>query len=176
MRHKLLMTLTPVQPQKLKITNQNTKTNKLQINNINLMGQVILFSWNWISTHSMILGQPATVLGGFPRLHHGLTQTSCPFSPFRPLWNHSNSLWTSLGLCLFICKVERVIGFVVRIKPVDAQSQADLSGQPLQPFRPPSSEGPLRACCHFSCVQLFATPRTVAFRAPLSMRFSRQEY
>ena len=28
----------------------------------------------------------------------------------------------------------------------------------------------------FSCVQLFATPRTVACQAPLSMGFSRQEY
>ena len=27
-----------------------------------------------------------------------------------------------------------------------------------------------------SCVQLFATPWTVAYQAPLSMRFSRQEY
>ena len=27
-----------------------------------------------------------------------------------------------------------------------------------------------------SCVQLFATPRTVAYQAPLSMEFSRQEY
>ena len=29
---------------------------------------------------------------------------------------------------------------------------------------------------HFSCVQLFATPWTVALQAPLSMGFSRQEY
>ena len=29
---------------------------------------------------------------------------------------------------------------------------------------------------HFSCVQLFATPWTVAHQAPLSMGFSRQEY
>ena len=29
---------------------------------------------------------------------------------------------------------------------------------------------------HFSCVQLFVTPRTVAYQAPLSMGFSRQEY
>ena len=29
---------------------------------------------------------------------------------------------------------------------------------------------------HFSRVQLFATPRTVARQAPLSMGFSRQEY
>ena len=28
----------------------------------------------------------------------------------------------------------------------------------------------------FSCVQLCATPRTIACQAPLSMRFSRQEY
>ena len=28
----------------------------------------------------------------------------------------------------------------------------------------------------FSCVQLFATPWTVACQAPLSMRFSRQEH
>ena len=28
----------------------------------------------------------------------------------------------------------------------------------------------------FSCVQLFATPWTVAHQAPLSMEFSRQEY
>ena len=32
------------------------------------------------------------------------------------------------------------------------------------------------ACCHFSCVQIFATPGTVARQAPLSMEFSRQEY
>ena len=34
-------------------------------------------------------------------------------------------------------------------------------------------------CCvlsHLSCVQLFATPWTVACQAPLSMRFFRQEY
>ena len=34
-------------------------------------------------------------------------------------------------------------------------------------------------CCvlsHFSCVQLFATPWTVACRTPLPMAFSRQEY
>ena len=30
--------------------------------------------------------------------------------------------------------------------------------------------------CVFSCVQLFATPWTVACQAPLSMEFSRQEY
>ena len=30
--------------------------------------------------------------------------------------------------------------------------------------------------CVFSCVQLFADPWTVARQAPLSMRFSRQEY
>ena len=29
---------------------------------------------------------------------------------------------------------------------------------------------------HFSCVQLFVTLWTVAFQAPLSMGFSRQEY
>ena len=29
---------------------------------------------------------------------------------------------------------------------------------------------------HFICVQLFATPWTVAYQAPLSMGFSRQEY
>ena len=29
---------------------------------------------------------------------------------------------------------------------------------------------------HFSCVQLFVTPWTVARQAPLSMEFSRQEY
>ena len=29
---------------------------------------------------------------------------------------------------------------------------------------------------HFSCVRLFAAPWTVAHQAPLSMRFSRQEY
>ena len=29
---------------------------------------------------------------------------------------------------------------------------------------------------HFSCVQLFATPWTIAWQAPLSMGFSRQEY
>ena len=29
---------------------------------------------------------------------------------------------------------------------------------------------------HFNCVQLFATPWTVALEAPLSMGFSRQEY
>ena len=31
------------------------------------------------------------------------------------------------------------------------------------------------ACCHFSCVQLFVTLWTVAYQAPLSMGFSRQE-
>ena len=35
---------------------------------------------------------------------------------------------------------------------------------------------PLCACCHFSHVQLFATPWTVAHQAPVSMGFSRQEY
>ena len=36
----------------------------------------------------------------------------------------------------------------------------------------------MHACVvsHFSCVQLFLTPWTVAHQAPLSMRFSRQEY
>ena len=34
----------------------------------------------------------------------------------------------------------------------------------------------LHICCHFSRVQLFATPWTVAHQAPLSMGFSRQEY
>ena len=29
---------------------------------------------------------------------------------------------------------------------------------------------------HFSCVRLFATPSTIAYQAPLSMGFSRQEY
>ena len=29
---------------------------------------------------------------------------------------------------------------------------------------------------HFSCVQLFVTPWTVAYQAPLSMGFSRQEH
>ena len=29
---------------------------------------------------------------------------------------------------------------------------------------------------HFSCVQFFATPWTIAYQAPLSMGFSRQEY
>ena len=31
-------------------------------------------------------------------------------------------------------------------------------------------------CWSLNLVQLFATPRTVAFKAPLSMEFSRQEY
>ena len=30
--------------------------------------------------------------------------------------------------------------------------------------------------CSLSCVQLFVTPWTVAYQAPLSMGFSRQEY
>ena len=29
---------------------------------------------------------------------------------------------------------------------------------------------------HFSCVQLFVTPCTIAYQAPLSMGFSKQEY
>ena len=29
---------------------------------------------------------------------------------------------------------------------------------------------------HFSCIQLFAAPRTATHQDPLSMRFSRQEY
>ena len=33
-----------------------------------------------------------------------------------------------------------------------------------------------RILSHFSCVQLFATPRTVAHQAPLSVGFSRQDY
>ena len=41
-------------------------------------------------------------------------------------------------------------------------------------IRPPASEG---VCmCMLSCVQLFATPGTVALQASLSMEFSRQEY
>ena len=37
---------------------------------------------------------------------------------------------------------------------------------------------PLRACVlsHFSCVQFFPAPWTVAHQAPMSMGFSRQEY
>ena len=34
----------------------------------------------------------------------------------------------------------------------------------------------VRVCCCFSCIQLFATPWTVAHEAPLSVGFSRQEY
>ena len=34
----------------------------------------------------------------------------------------------------------------------------------------------IRACCHFSCVQLFATIRAIAYQAPLSAGFTRQEY
>ena len=40
-------------------------------------------------------------------------------------------------------------------------------------------EGKILACVHaqsLTCVQLFATPWTVAHQAPLSMQFSRQEY
>ena len=33
----------------------------------------------------------------------------------------------------------------------------------------------MHACCHFGCVQLFATPGTVARQAPLSVGFSRRE-
>ena len=33
-----------------------------------------------------------------------------------------------------------------------------------------------RACCLFSCVQLYATLWTAACQAPLSMVFSKQEY
>ena len=32
------------------------------------------------------------------------------------------------------------------------------------------------ACCPFSCVRLFAIPWIVVHHAPVSMRFSRQEY
>ena len=35
---------------------------------------------------------------------------------------------------------------------------------------------PVSILSHFSRVQLFVTPWTVAYQAPLSMRFSRQEY
>ena len=49
------------------------------------------------------------------------------------------------------------------------------SGNPLL-----STAGPgLHACVSaqlLSCIQLFATPGTVALQAPLSMGFSRQEY
>ena len=31
-------------------------------------------------------------------------------------------------------------------------------------------------CCHFSCNQIFVTPWTVAYQAPLSMGFSRRDY
>ena len=34
----------------------------------------------------------------------------------------------------------------------------------------------VRVCERFSCVQHFATPRTIACQAPLSMKFSSQEY
>ena len=34
----------------------------------------------------------------------------------------------------------------------------------------------MRVCCHFSCVGLFATLRTIAHQAPLFMGLSRQEY
>ena len=36
--------------------------------------------------------------------------------------------------------------------------------------------GPLKDKCVLSHVQLFVTPWTVAYQAPLSMEFSRQEY
>ena len=35
---------------------------------------------------------------------------------------------------------------------------------------------PNQLVSHFSCVLLFVTPWTVAHQAPLSVRFSRQEY
>ena len=48
----------------------------------------------------------------------------------------------------------------------------------LTTWRPVLPAFPLSTCMlnHFSCVQFFATPWTVAHQAPLYMGFSRQEY
>ena len=53
------------------------------------------------------------------------------------------------------------------IKPVSPALQAD--SLPSKPPEKPKVKS-------LSCVRLFATPRTEAYQAPLSMGFSRQEY
>ena len=69
----------------------------------------------------------------------------------------------------------------------EVSGEADLEEEGEEESLPASShlwlvnrfpEGTLGACVlsHFSHVWLFATPRTVAHRAPLSIGFSRQEY
>ena len=57
---------------------------------------------------------------------------------------------------------------------LDVTHPSELFLIPPHPLQPCISQG---ACVlsHFSCVQLFATPRTVVCQAPLSMGFSRQE-
>ena len=47
---------------------------------------------------------------------------------------------------------------------------------PLTPDRMANIKKRVCVPSRFSCVRLFASPRTVALQAPLSMGFSRQEY
>ena len=51
-------------------------------------------------------------------------------------------------------------------------------GDNIQPWRTPFPSWNQSTCVlsHFSCIWLFATPWTVAYQAPLSVGFSRQEY
>ena len=65
------------------------------------------------------------------------------------------------------------VALVVKNPPANAE-------MPETQFQSLGWEESLEMCAcvlsHFSCVQLFATPWTVAHQAPLSMGFSRQEY
>ena len=68
--------------------------------------------------------------------------------------------------------------------PGNLENPAVAAGWKMSVFIPISKEGSAKECSKqkkvkvksFSHVQLFATPWTVAYQAPPSMGFSRQEY
>ena len=69
----------------------------------------------------------------------------------------------------------------MRVQSLGWEGPLEESWQPAPVFLPGESHGQrslllLLLLSRFSCVQLFMTPWTAAYQAPLSMGFSRQEY
>ena len=90
---------------------------------------------------------------------------------------HSD-LWPLLQMKLYILSLNMLTkwqkqSFLLQLKYLEVHLASWKPESPWLCLSIPESERKVKS---LSCVQLFATPWTIAYQAPLSMGFSRQEY
>ena len=89
-----------------------------------------------------------------------------------------NQIWTASTTLETLpdCPAPQIPAMAPRKVTVDVRSHPVLSHTDKTSTLCDRKGAALFVCSSLSCVQLFVTPYTVAFQAPLSLKFPRQEY